>query len=81
VNNIEQVVKDPQVRAREMIIELTHPRLGKLNMVGTPMKFSRTPCQINKASPELGEHNKEILTDQLNFSEAEIEKLREEEVI
>jgi CoA:oxalate CoA-transferase len=81
VNNIEQVVKDPHVREREMIVELTHPRLGKLNIVGTPMKFSRTPCQIKNASPELGEHNKEILTDQLNFSEADIEDLKKDQVI
>jgi len=81
VNNLEQVVKDPQVRAREMVLEVEHSRLGKLNVVGTPMKFSRTACQIEKASPDIGEHTREILTDQLNLSPAEIEKLREEGVI
>ena len=81
VNNIEQVVNDPQVLAREMVVEVEHSRLGKLNVVGTPMKFSRTPCQIEKASPDLGEHNKEILTDLLNLSSAEIEELKKEGVI
>lgn len=81
VNNIEQVVKDPHVQAREMILEVKHPRLGELKIVGTPMKFSRTRCQIEKASPDLGEHTKQILTEQLNFSLAEIKKLSEDGVI
>jgi CoA:oxalate CoA-transferase len=80
VNNIGQVVNDPQVQAREMILEVEHSRLGKLNVVGTPMKFSRTPCQIVKASPDLGEHNKEILMDQVGLSLREFEKLKEDGV-
>ncbi|HEA66564.1 MAG TPA: CoA transferase [Desulfobacterales bacterium] len=81
VNNIEQVVKDPHVRAREMIIEVEHPRLGRLNLVGTPMKFSRTPCQIKMTAPDLGEHNDEILKKELNLSMADIEELRKDRVI
>ncbi len=81
VNNIEQVVKDPHVRAREMIIEVEHPRLGGLDLVGTPMKFSRTPCQIKKTAPDLGEHNDEILKKELNLSMADIEELRKDKVI
>jgi len=81
VNNIEQVVKDPHVRAREMIIEVEHPRLGRLNLVGTPMKFSRTPCLIKKTAPDLGEHNDEILKKELNLSLADIEELRKDKVI
>ncbi|MFQ5484691.1 MAG: CaiB/BaiF CoA transferase family protein, partial [Desulfobacterales bacterium] len=57
VNNIKQVVEDPHVRAREMFIQVEHPRMGRFNLVGTPMKFSRTPCQITKSAPDLGEHN------------------------
>lgn len=81
VNNIEQVAKDPQVLAREMILEVEHPRLGKLDVVGTPMKFSRTPCRIEKASPDLGQHTEEILMEQLNLTEDEIEDLKKDKVI
>lgn len=81
VNNIEQVVKDPHVQAREMILDVAHTRLGKLRLAGTPMKFSRTPCRIEKASPDLGEHNGEILMEKLNLSLGEIERLKEDGVI
>lgn len=76
VNTIDQVVNDPHIHEREMFIDVSHPRAGKLRVVGTPMKFSRTPCCIEKASPELGEHTEEILTSWLGLSDEEIERLR-----
>ena len=81
VNNIEQVVHDPQVRQRDMVLTVEHKRLGKLKVVGTPMKFSRTPCRIECGSPDLGEHTTEILAEQLKFSEEQIKRLKEEGVI
>jgi CoA:oxalate CoA-transferase len=80
VNNIAQVVNDPHVREREMIIEVGHPRVGKLRVTGTPMKFSRTLCQIEKACPDVGEHTKQILSSMLGMSPEEIEELRKGEV-
>jgi crotonobetainyl-CoA:carnitine CoA-transferase CaiB-like acyl-CoA transferase len=81
VNTIDQVVNDPHVRHRDMIREVNHPRAGKLNVVGTPMKFSRTPCTIDKPSPELGKQTEEVLRDELGLSEEEIKKLKESKVI
>jgi len=81
VNNIEQVVHDRQVLAREMVLEVEHSRLGKLKTVGTPMKFSRTPCQIETAAPDLGEHTASVLTELLNLTAAEIEELRKTRVL
>ncbi|MBW1790058.1 MAG: CoA transferase, partial [Deltaproteobacteria bacterium] len=81
VNNIEQVVNDPHVKARDMVLEVAHDRLGKLKVVGTPMKFSRTPCEITNASPDLGRHTEEILAEKLGMSQDEIGELREEGII
>jgi CoA:oxalate CoA-transferase len=81
VNNIEDVVNDPHINSREMIVEVDHPRAGKHRIAGTPMKFSRTPCQIDKGAPELGADNPEILSDWLGLSDAEIRELRDEKVI
>jgi len=81
VNTIDQVVKDPHIRQRDMILEVSHPKAAKLEVVGTPMKFSRTPCRIDTACPDLGEHTDEILTDLLGLSTEEIQKLRKTRVI
>ena len=81
VNNIEQVVRDPHVNEREMILDVEHPQAGRLKAVGTPMKFSRTPCRIERASPELGEHTEEILADWAGLSKEEIAELRESGVV
>jgi CoA:oxalate CoA-transferase len=61
VNNIAQVVNDPHIMEREMVVEVEHPRAGKLRVTGTPMKFSRTPCKIEKACPDVGQDTEEIL--------------------
>ena len=76
VNTIEQVADDPHAQARDMFLNIAHPRAGTLKMVGTPMKFSRTPCEIKKAPPDLGAHTKDILRDNLKLSPEEIQKLQ-----
>lgn len=81
VNNIAQVVEDPHIREREMVIEVEHPRAGKLKVTGTPMKFSRTPSKIERACPDLGEQTTEVLSNLLGMSSTEIETLQKEKVI
>jgi CoA:oxalate CoA-transferase len=81
VNNIAQVVNDPHIREREMFLEVEHARVGKLKVVGTPMKFSRTPCKIEKASPDVGQHSTEVFRDKLGMSPEEVEKLRKDRVL
>jgi len=81
VNTIDRVVNDPHVRAREMIVEVEHTEAGTLRVVGTPMKFSRTPCRIEKASPMLGEHTDEVLSNWQGLSAEEIEHLRREKIL
>lgn len=78
VNNIQQVAEDRHVNSREMIVQVKHKRLGDLKVVGTPLKFSRTPCRIEKASPDLGEHTNEILKNMLNLSTDDIKQLKED---
>jgi len=81
VNNIEQVVSDKHVNTRDMILDVKHNRMGNMKVVGTPMKFSRTPCRIHKASPDLGEHTNEILTKILNLSHEEITDFKDDGII
>lgn len=81
VNKIDQVANDPQVKARDMFIEVQHPEAGAFKVVNTPFKFSRTPCKAERAAPELGENMPEILGELLGLSPKEIEELRKTGVI
>jgi CoA:oxalate CoA-transferase len=81
INNIENVVNDPQVKAREMIVEVDHPKAGKVKMAGIPIKMSKSQGEIRMPSPSLGEHTEDILKRILNFNDEEIIKLREEGVL
>jgi CoA:oxalate CoA-transferase len=77
VNNIEQAANDPQIAARDMIIEVEHPEAGKFRVVNTPFKFSRTSYKVAKASPDLGQHNREVLTQLLGMTDEDIDKLEQ----
>ena len=71
IYNMEQVYQDPQVRAREMVIDLEDPELGLLHNIGIPVKLSATPGRINRRAPALGEHSEEVLLA-AGFSPAEV---------
>lgn len=77
VNTIAQSANDPQVAARDMIVEVEHPEAGKFGVVNTPFKFSRTPYKVEQASPELGEHTHEVLGRLLGMTPEEISKLQD----
>ncbi|MEJ5137474.1 MULTISPECIES: CaiB/BaiF CoA transferase family protein [Acinetobacter] len=61
INNLEQAFNEPQVIAREMLVEMQHPQRKKLTVVGSPIKLSRTPVEYRNAPPLLGEHTQTIL--------------------
>ncbi|AXF55290.1 CaiB/BaiF CoA transferase family protein [Salicibibacter kimchii] len=78
---IEDIFKDPHYKARENIVEVDHPRLGKVKVPGVVPKFSKTPGSIRHRAPELGEHNEDILKNSLGLSSGEIEELKTQKVI
>lgn len=80
IQSIDQVFDHPQVRAREMVVEMAHPSAEKVRLVGSPLKLSRTPVSYRRHPPLVGEHTQEVLTE-LGYSEEEIRKLRRERVI
>ena len=81
INNIEQVVNHPQVKARGALVEMNHPRAGNVRMVGAPVRLSETPGSVRTPSPMLGEHTSEVLRDLLGLSAAEVDALRSHGVI
>lgn len=60
VQDIAQVLADPQVAAQQMVIEVEHPGHGKVSMLGFPVKLSATPCRVRRPAPDLGAHNDEV---------------------
>ena len=71
VNSIDKVVKDEQVAARDMIVEIEHPTAGTIRMAGLPVKLSANPGGIRRHAPLLGEHTAEVLRE-LGLSEEAI---------
>src|SRR5690625_2698401 len=61
IQDLEDVYHDPQLQAREMVVQLDHPTAGKIKMIGSPLHLSRTPVVIRRHPPNIGEHNEEIL--------------------
>ena len=74
INTIEDVLRDPQTAARDMIMELQHSKLGRIKVPGIPIKLSETPGSGRCAPPLLGEHQHEILGE-LGLSPEQIEAL------
>jgi crotonobetainyl-CoA:carnitine CoA-transferase CaiB-like acyl-CoA transferase len=66
----------PQVIAREMVVETEHPILGKIPIVNRPIRFPADPQPVPSAPPVLGQHTDEILRDVLGLTPERIEQLR-----
>lgn len=80
VYSIDEVFSDPQIRHRNMLVEMDHPIAGRIKQIGTPFNFSISSTGLAKCPPVLGEHSDEILKD-LGYSENSISELREKGVI
>lgn len=81
IYSIQDIFEDDHYKQRENIVEVEHPRLGTIKMPGIVPKFSETPGKIRNVGPDLGEHNEEILTNILNYSQTELKSLKENGVI
>jgi formyl-CoA transferase/CoA:oxalate CoA-transferase len=76
INSIAQVIDHPQVAARGALVEMDHPRAGKVRMVGAPVRLSETPGSVRTPAPMLGEHTDQVLRELLGLGAEEIAALR-----
>jgi crotonobetainyl-CoA:carnitine CoA-transferase CaiB-like acyl-CoA transferase len=74
INTVEEAVTDTQILARNMIVELKHPALGKALSIGNPIKFSETPVSYRLPPPLLGEHTSAVL-EGLGYTPEEVREI------
>ncbi|KMZ11318.1 CAIB/BAIF family protein [Candidatus Burkholderia humilis] len=80
VQRIDEVVADPQIIARGMVIEQAHPRFGTLRLPNLPFRFSDCDTSIRETGPDLGQHNAEV-AQSLGFSAAAIDAMQTDGVL
>ena len=81
VNRFSQALDDPQVRFRNMVIELKHPRGGVTLGPGNPIKLSRTSEESFSEAPLLGQHTDQVLSELLGYDNLKLSSLRSEKAI
>jgi CoA:oxalate CoA-transferase len=77
IRTIDQVIRDPQIVARQMVRQITQPGIGVVEVVGSPIKLSRTPSVASGPAPELGEHTEQVLSSLLKTAPDRVRQLRE----
>jgi len=78
--NMQETFSHPQIKARDMCVEIEHPKAGPIKVLGFPPKLSLTPGVIRKPSPVLGEHTNEILIE-FGISKENILELQKGKII
>ncbi|HSU98822.1 MAG TPA: CoA transferase [Roseiarcus sp.] len=81
VATIDEIVRDPRIRAEGHITEVSHGREGPVTMQASPIRMSKTPAEVRLAAPRLGEHTEEILSEWLSLDPREIAALKDSRVV
>jgi crotonobetainyl-CoA:carnitine CoA-transferase CaiB-like acyl-CoA transferase len=81
IASIEEVVANPQLKHRGMLVEVNHPAAGRVPMHGLNIHFSETPQQIRRPAPMLGQHNEEVYTRWLGLDASAVARLKAENII
>ncbi len=74
VLDLDEALESELVREREMVVELDQPEIGRVRLLGVPVKLSRTPGEPDRPAPALGEHTREVLAE-TGYEEGEIDAL------
>jgi CoA:oxalate CoA-transferase len=77
VLDMREAIEHPQIKAREMMVEIEHPTIGPMKFQGCPIKFSETPGSVVAPAPILGEHSAEIL----GLTAEQLQTLKDEKVL
>jgi crotonobetainyl-CoA:carnitine CoA-transferase CaiB-like acyl-CoA transferase len=81
INRLADVFADPQMIARNNVVELDHASGAKVKMIANPVRLSETPADYRRAPPLLGQHTDEVLADWLGLDEAALAALRRDGIV
>ena len=80
INDYQEVMNDPHVQSRDMVVETEHPILGRIKTLGTPIKMSESPLTPGRPAPLLGQHTEEVLR-LAGYNDEELTTLRNDGAI
>ncbi|MFW9901631.1 MAG: CaiB/BaiF CoA transferase family protein, partial [Candidatus Thorarchaeota archaeon] len=80
VNTFAEACEDPQIKARNMVLEIEHPKFGNVQNVASPIKYSRTPLNIRSLAPKMGQQTEDILKS-LGYLDDDIRSFKKKGII
>lgn len=80
IYNVSEALQSEQARSRDMVLEVNHPFINDLKLVGSPLKLSKTPVEVVRHPPLHGEHTEEVMS-KLGYSQLEIEEMKRNNTI
>ena len=81
INTLDQVYDHPQVRHREMLMQMDHALAGDVRMTANPIRYREQPIAYDRAPPTLGQHTQEVLAAMLNLSPEDIRRLADAQIV
>ncbi len=81
VHGLDEVLADPHFKHRGVVVEVDHPKLGRIGLLNTPFRLSETPAEISSRPPLWAEHTREILATLLGYSDDDIDRMIEDGVV
>ena len=81
IHTLDQVYDHPQLRHREMLMQMDHPLAGAVRMTANPIRYREQPIACDRAPPTLGQHTQEVLAAMLNLSPEEIRRLADAQIV
>jgi len=81
VNTVKQVLASEQAKAKEMVLDIAHGKIGQFKTLGTPLKMQGTPSSIRRAPPLLGEHTDQVLHEYLDLSSGDLDDLKNKKIV
>ena len=74
VYGYDQILKDPHIKARNMVVDIDHPKIGPMKTLGLPIKSTGALTQIRQPAPWLGQHTEDVLRE-IGYAEGDIREL------